>query len=166
MTLSVGSINKTSPYKVEHASNKAFVIFATDYDVHYLVGFEYDDSSFDFATYQLVIINSNNKKSPKDSKVRETIVAIVEDFFNNNENVLLYICETGDDKQAMRNRLFQYWFSSYINKNLFTFVSASVTDAEGIVNHAAIILRSDNPQMPHIVSEFSKTINLLNNKPE
>lgn len=165
MILSVESINNNSPYKVEHATNKAFVTFSTDYDVDYLVGFEYDDTSFGFATYQLIIINSNNKKSPRDAKLRDTIVAIVEDFFNNNENVLLYICETGDSKQAMRNRLFQYWFSSYINKNLFTFVSASVTDEEGMVNHAAIILRSDNPQMPYIVSEFSKAVNILNNKP-
>lgn len=165
MTLSVESINGNSPYKVEYATNKAFVIFSTDYDVHYLVGFEYDDTSFDFTTYQLVIINSNNKKSPKDFKVRDTIVAIVEAFFNDNENVLLYICETGDEKQSVRNRLFQYWFSSYINKDLFTFVSASVTDKEGVTNHAAIILRSDNPQMPYIVSEFSQTINLLSDKP-
>lgn len=165
MTLSVESINNNSPYKVDYATNKAFVIFSTDYDVHYLVGFEYDDTSFGFDAYQLVVINSDNKKSPKDSKVRKTIIAIVEDFFSNNENVLLYICETGDSKQAMRSRLFQYWFSSYINKNLFTFVSASVTDEDGVVNHAAIILRSDNPMMPYIISEFSQTINLLNNKP-
>lgn len=165
MTLSVESINNNSPYKVDYATNKAFVIFSTDYDVHYLVGFEYDDTSFGFDAYQLVVINSDNKKSPKDSKVRKTIIAIVEDFFSNNENVLLYICETGDSKQAMRSRLFQYWFSSYINKSLFTFVSASVTDEDGVVNHAAIILRSDNPMMPYIISEFSQTINLLNNKP-
>ena len=165
MILSVESINDNSPYKVQYATNKSFVIFKTDYDVHYLVGFEYDDSSFDFATYQLVIINTNNKKSPRDSTVKDTIIAIIEDFFSNNENVLLYICETGDAKQSMRNRLFQYWFSAYLNKSQFTFVSASVKDEEGIINHAAIILRTDNPDMPYIVSEFSKTINLLNNKP-
>lgn len=165
MILSVESINENSPYKVQYATNKSFVIFKTDYDVHYLVGFEYDDSSFDFATYQLVIINTNNKKSPRDPKVKDTIIAIIEDFFSNNENVLLYICETGDAKHSMRNRLFQYWFSAYFNKAQFTFVSASVKDEEGIINHAAIILRTDNPNMPYIVSEFSKTINLLNNKP-
>ena len=165
MILSVESINENSPYKVQYATNKSFVIFKTDYDVHYLVGFEYDDSSFDFATYQLVIINTNNKKSPRDPKVKDTIIAIIEDFFSNNENVLLYICETGDAKQSMRNRLFQYWFSAYFNKAQFTFVSASVKDEEGIINNAAIILRTDNPNMPYIVSEFSKTINLLNNKP-
>ena len=166
MKLPIDEINDKSPYKVVHAENKAFVIFSTDYDVHYLVGFEYDDSTFDFATYQLVIINSNNKKSPRDPKVRDTIVCIVEAFFSNNKNVLLYICETGDAKQSMRNRLFKYWFSSYINKEQFTFVSASVKDEDGEINHSAIIIRSDNPNMPHIVSEFSHTINMLNNKPE
>lgn len=110
-------------------------------------------------------INLNNKKSPRDPKVKDTITSIVEAFFSGNDNVLLYICETGDAKQAMRSRLFQYWFSSYINKELFTFISASVKDEDGIINHAALIMRSDNPSMPTILSEFSKTINLLNNKP-
>lgn len=41
MILSVESINDNSPYKVQYATNKSFVIFKTDYDVHYLVGFEY-----------------------------------------------------------------------------------------------------------------------------
>ena len=165
MILPIDDINSSAPYKVEHAANKAFVVFKTDHDVHYLVGFEYDDSSFDFATYQLVIINSNNKKSPRDPKVKDTIISIVEVFFTDNENVLLYICETGDTKQAMRSRLFQYWFSTYLNKESFTFVSASVKDEDGIINHAALIMKSDNPLMPDILAEFSKTINLLNNKP-
>lgn len=39
MILSIDDINGSSPYKVEYAENKAFVIFKTDYDVHYLVGF-------------------------------------------------------------------------------------------------------------------------------
>ena len=165
MILPIDDINSSAPYRVEYAANKAFVIFKTDHDVHYLVGFEYDDSSFDFATYQLVIINSNNKKSPRDPKVKDTIISIVEAFFTDNEKVLLYICETGDAKQAMRSRLFQYWFSSYLNKELFTFVSASVKDEDGVINHAALIMKSDNPLMPTILTEFSKTINLLNNKP-
>lgn len=165
MILPIDDINSSAPYRVEYAANKAFVVFKTDHDVHYLVGFEYDDSSFDFATYQLVIINSNNKKSPRDPKVKDTIISIVEAFFTDNENVLLYICETGDAKQAMRSRLFHYWFSSYLNKELFTFVSASVKDEDGVINHAALIMKSDNPLMPAILAEFSKTINLLNNKP-
>lgn len=166
MILCIDNINAKAPYQTEYATNKAFVIFSTDYGAHYLVGFEYDDTSFSFETYQLVIINSNNKKSPRDAKVKETIISIVESFFHDNKSVLLYICETGDQRQSIRNRLFKHWFSSYIYQDLFTFISASVKDEYGIVNHAAIIVRTDNPLMPMIVSEFSQTISLLNDKPE
>lgn len=165
MKLSIQDINGKAPYKVSPTGDEAFVVFATEHDVQYLVGFEYDDTSLSFEAYQLVIINTNNKKSPRDMKVKGTIVAIVESFFQDNKNVLLYICETGDRKQTMRSRLFEYWFSSYINKDMFVMVSGTVKDDEGIVNHTAIIVRTDNPQMPQIVADFSKTISLLNNKP-
>lgn len=52
------------------------------------------------------IININNKRSPRDHNVRDTIIAIVENFFQENQDVMLYICETGDGKQSMRRRLF------------------------------------------------------------
>lgn len=165
MKLSIQDINAKAPYKVSPTGHDAFVVFATEYDVQYLVGFEYDDTSLAFEAYQLVIINTNNKKSPRDMKVKGTIVAIVESFFQDNKNVLLYICETGDRKQMMRSRLFEYWFSSYMNKDMFVMVSGTVKDDEGIVNHTAIIVRTDNPLMPQIVADFSKTISLLNNKP-
>lgn len=166
MTLSVQYINNKAPYKVNYASNRAFVTFVTEYDVQYFVGFEYDDTSLSFDSYQLVIINTNNKKSPRDIKVKETIIAIIESFFEDNTNVLLYICETGDRKQKMRSRLFEYWFASYMNKELFIMLSATVKDEEGLINHAAIIVRTDNPLMPQIVADFSKTVSLLNQDPE
>lgn len=74
--------------------------------------------------FQLVIVNVDNMPSPRDRKLRETIVAIVEGFFSINNEAMLYICETGDGKQAMRNRLFQYWYSHYERKFEFTFLSA------------------------------------------
>lgn len=83
--LCIDNINAKAPYQTEYAVNKAFVIFSTDYGAHYLVGFEYDDTSFSFETYQLVIINSNNKKSPRDAKVKETIIAIVESVTSSYE---------------------------------------------------------------------------------
>ena len=66
----------------------------------------------------------------------------------------------------MRSRLFEYWFSTYNQKSLFTTLSSSVVDGEGIVNYATIILRNDNPYLSDIITEFSGTIQALNQKPE
>ncbi len=131
-----------------------------------MVGFEADDISMSFKAYQLVIINANNKKSPRDLKVKDTIIAIVEDFFIRNNETLLYICETGDDKQSVRSRLFEYWFAHYERKLWFTFLSTSIVDEDGIVNFATIILRNDNPYITDIISEFTNTVKYLSEKPE
>lgn len=111
-------------------------------------------------------MNVNHKSSPRDAKVRDTIIAIIRQFFIANNSVMLYICETGDGKQAQRNRLFEYWFSSYLKQNDFTFLHTSVKDTEGVDNYAALIIRNDNPRISIILAKFADTVHILNHKPE
>ena len=165
-SLSLEHINEKSSYQVEPTDKDGCYQFFTDGVVHYFIGFIEDDVLFVKNSYQLIIANLNNHKSPRDSKVRDTIVSIVDEFFNRNNSTLLYICETGDDKQRMRSRLFEYWFSTYNRKALFTMMSSSIVDADGIVNFATIILRNDNPHLSEVITEFTESIQLLSQKPQ
>ena len=45
-------------------------------------------------------------------------------------------------------------------------ISSSVMDMDGIINFATLILRNDNPFLSEIVTEFTESIQLLNQKPE
>ena len=108
----------------------------------------------------------NNKKSPRDAKVRDSILAIVDEFFNKNQSTLLYICETGDGKQGMRNRLFDYWFQSYKYKQQFTVLSTSIIDEEGVVNYATLIIKNNHPKLSKVLAEFAESIKLLSQKPD
>lgn len=164
--LSLKRINENSSYPVETTGEDGFYQFFTDGGVHYSVGFMEDDILLSQNSYQLIIANINNHKSPRDHKVRDTIIAIVDEFFRNNNSTLLYIYETGDSKQSMRSRLFEYWFSTYNRKALFTMISSSIVDEEGVVNFATIILRNDNPNLSEIIAEFTESIQLLSQKPE
>ena len=164
--LSLKRINENSSYPVETTGEDGFYQFFTDGGVHYSVGFMEDDILLSQNSYQLIIANINNHKSPRDHKVRDTIIAIVDEFFRNNNSTLLYICENGDSKQSMRSRLFEYWFSTYNRKALFTMISSSIVDEEGVVNFATIILRNDNPNLSEIIAEFTESIQLLSQKPE
>lgn len=166
MKLNVSRIQEKAPYKVSKIADYTHVAFFTDYGVQYIAGFDKDDTTMPITeTYQFSIVNFNNKKSPRDHKVRETIIAIIEDFFLENQEVMLYICETGDGKQSMRNRLFEYWFTHYKNNWNIMFLSASVTDENGILNYAGIILRNDHPHLKEIVDEFTNAVTLFNEKP-
>ena len=126
---------------------------------------EYDDMIIQEGAYQLIIANLNNRKSPRDTKVKDTIMSIVEEFFDKNQVALLYICSTGDGKQAMRSRLFGHWFEGSNTKLCYSTMSTSLVDADGVVNEATIIVRNDNPNMIKLINEFSETAQLLSQKP-
>lgn len=117
-------------------------------------------------SYQFNISNVNGKISPRDNKIRDTVIVIIENFFKRNQVALLYICETGDKKQAMRNRLFESWFVYANVQEKYTIMVADIEDEEGIENYAAIILRKDNPQFVEIVTEFTDTVNMFRIKPD
>ena len=164
--LNLSQINSHSPYVVKLESSTGLFKFVSDFGVSFRVAFEEDDLLQSGESYQFALINYEGSKSPRDPKVRETVMCIVDEFFQKNQAALLYICETGDGMQKMRSRLFRFWFSIYAEKEDFLFLPQIVYDEEDNENYAALIIRRDNPQFNDLVSEFTNTITLLNNKPE
>lgn len=165
--IDVELLNTRTPYKVYCSStNELFFSFVTDFDVEFSVGFMLDDIISADETYQFVIANVNSKKSPNDKKVQMTVMCLIDEFFSQNNSTVLYICETGDGKQAMRNRLFQHWFSQYENRRQLTYISSSIIDEEGIENYATLVVRNDNPNLVAVISEFTETVSILNSKPQ
>lgn len=164
--LSLDAINAKSEYYVKKEDDEGTYSFMTDNMTEFFISFEKDDILRFGIVYQFGISNPQGKKSPRDHKVRITILAIIEEFFNKNKAALLYICETGDGMQKMRSRLFQYWFSVYNEKEEYLFLPQVVYDEEENENYAALIIRKDNPCFVELVSEFTETINLLNGKPD
>ncbi len=164
--LSIENINKVAPYQVENNDKEFYFDFKTDNGVRYSIGFDKDDLISCSKSYQLIILNVNHRVSPRDHKVRDTIIAIIDEFFRVNNITMLYICETNDGKQKMRSRLFEYWFSTYSRKANFTLLSSSVTEDDGTVNFTTIIIRNDNPDLSKVVQEFTESVKLLNQKPE
>ena len=166
LTLDLNKINSCSPYVVEQDSSTGLLKFVSEFGISFSVSFENDDLLQSGDSYQFVLTNTDGAKSPRDIKVRETVMCIIDEFFCKNQVALLYICETGDGMQKMRNRLFRFWFSIYAEKEDFLFLPQIVYDEEDNENYAALIIRRDNPKFNDLVSEFTNTITLLNSKPE
>lgn len=82
--MSLVAINANSPYKVKVAQADDTLCFITDFDAEIFVTFERDDILQNGLVYQFGISNPKGVKSPRDPKVRETILAIVEEFFAKN----------------------------------------------------------------------------------
>lgn len=163
--LDLERINSTSPYKVRLLKDEGAYEFFTRHGVHYAVDFVEDDFLLSAISYQFTIVNVNHLASPNDKDVRDTILTIIDEFFIQNRCALLYICETGDGKQSMRNRLFVSWFESNKKKNDFVIMTADIPDEEGIMNYAALIIPVDSPDFEKVVTEFKETVMMFKNKP-
>ena len=124
-----------------------------------------DYSIWQTGAYQFTISNQTHQPSPLDQKLRETILLIIEAFFTANPDILLYICETGDGRQAFRSRLFIRWFNTYSHRDAYVMQTAEVQEGK-TKNFAALIVQKSNPRLNEIIAEFDEAISILTNKPE
>ena len=160
-TLNLENINSKSPYNVTQRVDTPCVLsFYTDFGVEYEIVIKSNDIFIPSGAYVLDIINVWHQTSPGDPKFRQTLMAIVEEFFRQNNDVMLYVTETKDKKQASRNRLFVRWFNTYEYRDQYV-----IKTAEGKMNNQlnflAIILRKDNPRLQQAFEEFDETIAFL-----
>lgn len=151
--LSTECINRTSPCKIEKLNDYAF-IFHTSTNVVYYVSFKEDMEIAGLISYQFIIERKSGKQG-HDEDVKYSIIAIINEFFAKNNDILLYICDTSDGREAIRNRLFVRWFKESDNNDMFEIRTANaVVEGEGMF--FAIIFKKSNPKYTEISSEFEE----------
>lgn len=152
-------INEQSPYEVSYAPNGDFV-FATNLGIHYLISFESEQPMGGCDTFQFVIQKLDKQRSPHDAKIEQAILAILNVFFSEHLDVLLYMCDDSDGREANRNRLFLTWFKKHAAPDRFTIRTASAI-VEGKGFYAAIIVENRNPLLDTIIADFEMTAEAL-----
>lgn len=157
--LSLNSINEHDIYYVM-LSPRGSYIFETDNGIHYTISFEEETSFGGCNTYQFVIEKRERARSAHDPKVEQTILAIVNQFFQEHLDVLLYMCDDSDGREANRNRLFLAWFKKHASPERFTIRTANAV-IEGKGFYAAIIVENRNPLMKAIIDDFEMTAQVL-----
>lgn len=155
-------INAKAPYKVSFDGKQ--YAFETQHGLHYEIRFFEEIPIGGCETWQFSFAKAENVATPEDPYVRFTLFAVIDEFFNENEDVMLYICDTSDNREAARNRIFIRWFKQSAQPNRFTIRSASTT-IEGQGFYAAIIVENRNPLLTQITADFDQTAVTLTNKP-
>lgn len=156
-------LNLLSPYTVVFYGDE--YAFRTDYGIEYAVEFSYEPSFGSLPAYWFNLSNRNQKASPNDPKVRETVIRIIIEFFRANPDILLYMCDSANEQQAQRNRLFLRWFTGAEQRKQFFIKTAQVMD-EGAENFIAIIVPRHHPYLNEIIAYFDAEIAMFQtNKP-
>lgn len=167
VTINLERVNAVADYTMKPAPYaKLSYMLTTDYGVNYSISFMPSDLMPDTEAYEFAISNTNHRKSPRDPKLRQTILALIYEFFRNRSAIMLYLCETGDNRQKHRSRLFESWYRASGQQTTFAYLAAELPDEYGISNYVALILRPDHPRFAAIAQQFSDTIELFREKPE
>lgn len=158
--LDIAHINSNSPYEVAY-DEYGNIRFTTDYDVEYLVDFD-EDTNPHYTAYLFNLTNVHHKKSPGDKKIPLTIVSIIEEFFRQNPDILLYMCSTEGGLQAQRARLFLRWFNGARQKEKYVIRAMEVKGEEGRNEYVAMIVQRNNPNLDTIIRLYDAEIAMFN----
>jgi hypothetical protein len=158
-------------YFLGETNNRYF--FVTKNDIAYEIKFKpflylFDDEHpFAKNTFEFVIAVFSNPTSQNpvlDKNIGITIAAIFDDFYKRNSNTLaVYICDSSDSKQLVRNRKFSHWFLAFQNENYLK-TDAILISADGVAVPVSIIFRRDNPYKYQIMEAFEKLTDGLTQK--
>lgn len=153
--LDISRITHYAPYKVWKVDDE--YRFETDNGILCAVNFEPESMFGGLDAYWFGLANRSMKASPNDVKIRATITCIIEEFFRVNPDILLYMCDSANDQQAVRSRLFLRWFNAYAQQQDFYIRTEMVKD-EGEENYIALIVRRDHPQLTIVIDTFDSVI--------
>ena len=161
--LSLEHINAKSPYEVKEV--RGGYEFHTEGGILYRIRFLEENPIGGCDTYQFAISKIDNVRSPHDPNISAITFIIIDEFFSEYENVLLYYCDSTDHREAGRNRLFIRWFEKAANPNRFTIRTTHAT-VEGQELYLAIIVENRNSRLKAITDEFDATAAALTDKPQ
>lgn len=160
--LPLKKINEKAPYTVKLLGENSYC-FTTDYGIYYEIGFIQDYMLDIDNVYQFFLLTKNGVKPVKDPKILVTVYAVLEEFFQEGNLILDYVCDTNDGRQEARSRLFYYWFDVNPKSPGFT-CSRIITSCDGVGYYAAVVVRNDNPHYRECMEAIDSFIKNINDK--
>ena len=130
----------------------------------YLFG---ENSPFASHVYEFSIIVADNPTDTNpafDDRTSPTIAAIFTAFYErSNELIIIYICDSSDGRQLIRQRKFNYWFYFFVQED-FVKYDDTIHDIGGESYPVTIILKEQNPYKIQIISDFITAISGYNSE--
>jgi hypothetical protein len=103
---------------------------------------------------------------PFDANVSKTIVKIIEVFFQNIQNALIYICDDKDEKALLRHTIFDRWYKNSNNKNQIikvdNVIRFNITAIESKTLYTSLLLSPHNQNFHDLIDIYNRMGEILN----
>ena len=115
----------------------------------------YDIQVYDFEFYPVEAYNNK----PKDEKISATIIKILREFFSNELRILLYVCDSIDERGRERQLLFKFWYNYLADITLRHPLIINIEN-QGTA-YGSVLNRNDFPHIGILQEHFFKNIQTL-----
>ena len=144
------------PYNIENPNEGAYR-FKTDTNLIYWVTFqpiEFPNSGkvYSFSFYY----EGNGRKTGVDVRIEATIVKILQDFWQNDSNVVFIVCETDRNSPGARMR----WYQRAEMRNVVQKYDIQY-DGEDLSIFSSLLFHCENPLAQCLINDFQMFIDVL-----
>jgi len=136
-------------------TDQGLLYTAVFFDYGYLFA-AYPEYVDDIYSFTLDAIKGEISTSGLDEKIGETVVSIFRDFFRSKQNVVIYVCDSLDDKHLARKRKFDLWFWKYNDGTILKEDGLAVIAGMEIYN--SLLVNKQHPHAEGIIKAF-RTLN-------
>lgn len=146
--------------------------FTTKNNILYRVAFVVDETFSAISNeeipnvFQLIIDKASDELEPYDAKVSRTIEDIVERFFHNALNSMIYICSDENDKAKTRFKVFDRWYKKSEYKSFIVkidnIIQFKISETETQKMYSSFMFHQNNPthqKLVEIYNQIEKTLN-------
>jgi hypothetical protein len=120
-------------------------------------------AAFQNDVFEFVITLTNGQAGAlplADLLIEPTIVLIFQDFFVRRGVVVVYICDSSDQRQAIRHRMFNRWFLRYRHLG-FVKLDAELNDPAGTI-YTSVLLHRTYPHRVAVLDAFLQLTDEIN----
>jgi hypothetical protein len=150
-----------SPYPLQENDRYSFE-FVTDYRVRYSIYFidygamffAYPEIAEQIYMFNIDVIQGNPVDSASDDRIGLTVLQVFQLFFQRTENVVVYVCDTLDDRHLARKRKFDSWFWRYNDGSLIK--EDDIAIVEGVEIYNSLIIHKNNQHLREIVIAYKE----------
>ncbi len=149
------------PYPLKEIDSYSFE-FLTDQGLRYVMYFlDYSVMFLDFPKiadqvymFNIDVIEGLPDETISDERVGRTVLEVFKQFFQKSQNVVVYVCDSMDDRQLARKRKFDIWFWKFNDGLLLKEDDTAVIGDVAIYN--SIILHKQNDHLWEIINAYKE----------
>jgi Family of unknown function (DUF6169) len=136
--------------------------FITDGDIEYYCSFVsysayfpgYPEIAPHIYAFNLYPRDRSAKAKSSDRRIADTVITIVAEFLEAQNNAVVYVCDNTDGKEAVRARKFKSWFDYYNHPSHQIIQFNNTLTVSGITIYCAMLLHRKNKRKKEFSSAF------------